>query len=425
MANEKYLKRLFQAYYKENQAEIPLINNFDQREFGFILWEKQIMTRHIGFNSPKNLRNYFITNTPKHAYSSGSLYINPENQNMQNKGYHGCDLIFDIDVDHFYTPCKEDHDVWYCKECGENGKGMVEKCPKCGKLKLKKLSWICDSCLDTAKNEIIKLIYDFLIPDFNINIQQMRIAFSGHRGYHLKIEDDNIRALSSDHRREIVDFITGENISFEILGFQEKGGNIFGFSKDTIGWPRKLINRIEDILLKSNLEIESLLSDKKKFNLNQNLIENFINFKESFHNMIRNDNNNWTLVGFSLNAWYNFFSALIEDIGIEIDIPVSVDIHRLIRYPGTLHGQTGFKVQEINPDELELFNPLDETNEKMDPIIFRSEKGTNQTIEIIETFVPITKIKGESWGPYKQEEIIEVPHHIAVFLLCKGVAKLV
>ena len=46
-----------------------------------------------------------------------------------------------------------------------------------------------------------------------------------------------------------------------------------------------------------------------------------------------------------------------------------------------------------------------------------------QKIEIIEHFVPPTKISGETYGSFKNGEIIEVPNHIAVFLLCKGVAK--
>ena len=92
---------------------------------------------------------------------------------------------------------------------------------------MKKLNWICEECLNVAKKEIIKLIYDFLIPDFNIDIEKMKIAFSGHRGYHLKIEDNDLRTLSSDERREIIDYITGEGISYEIL---ENGSVYWYFS---------------------------------------------------------------------------------------------------------------------------------------------------------------------------------------------------
>lgn len=426
MANYKYLKRLFQAYYKEKQSEIPAINLFKQREFGFIPWEKQIMIRHIGFNSLTNLKEYLVNNTPKHAYTSGSLYDHPENQDMEGKGYQGCDLIFDIDVDHFYTPCKEDHDIWYCKDCNKSGKGMPEKCPGCGKQKLKTLNWICKDCLNIAKNHIIKLIYDFLIPDFKIDIEQMKITFSGHRGYHLKIENEKVRTLTSDDRREIVNYITGENISFEILGLQEKGGIIFGFSRETIGWPQKIINKIEEILRKPEAEIENLLSNKRKFNFSPNLIKSFLNYKDDFLKIIMTGKrNNWTIEGFGLTTWHKFLKMIVNDIGIEVDVPVTVDIHRLIRYPGSLHGKTGFKVQEIYPDELDDFNALDEGVKKLDPIVFKSKKQITQELEIIENEVPATTIKGDTYGPYKKGDIIHLPHHFAVFLLCKGVAKII
>ena len=153
-------------------------------------------------------------------------------------------------------------------------------------------------------------------------------------------------------------------------------------------------------------------------------IENFLNYKDDFLNTITNYNkNNWTLFGFNLNDWNKFLVPIVNEIGIEVDTPVAVDIHRLIRYPGSLHGKTGFKVQELLPDEIEAFDPLDEPNEKLDPIVFMSEKAITQKIEILEPEVPPTIIKGETFGPYKKGEKIEVPHYILVFLLCKGVAK--
>jgi len=427
MKDLEYLKRLFKAYYKENPSEISVVNDFDHREFGFIPWDtKVMMNRHMSFTNIDSLVKFLINNGPKHVYSSGALYIQPENQEMKNKEYYGCDFLIDIDVDHFYTPCKDDHDIWYCKECGNNGRGMPEKCPDCGKSKFKTLNWICKECLNVAKNEIIKLIYDFLLPDFGISIKDIKIAFSGHRGYHLKIENEKLRTLSSDERREIVDYITGENISFENFGLRRIGENIFGFSRETLGWPQKILRKIEEILRKPNLEIETLLSDKKRFNFSGKKIENFLNYKDDFLNTIKNyQRNNWTLFGFNLNDWNKFLVPIVEEIGIEVDTPVTIDIHRLIRYPGSLHGQTGFKVQELLPDEIEVFSPLDEPNEKLDPIVFKSEKSILKKIEIVEPEVPITKIKGNNYGPYTQGEIIEVPHHIAVFLLCKGVAKTV
>ena len=420
MTSNTYLRRLFQAYYREKNSSLPIVNSFEQREFGFIPWDKQIMIRHMAFNKIEDLTKNLIQNGPRHVYSSGSLYLQPDNSDMNKKQYQGCDLIIDIDVDHFYTPCKDDHDQWYCKECGESGKGMPNKCPKCKKMKFKTLNWICDKCLTIAKEEIIKLVYDFLIPDFGIKESEIKIAFSGHRGYHLKVENETIRVLSSEARRELVDYVTGENISFEILGLREIGYNIYGLLKSNIGWSQKIVVKIENILINySKIELEHLLL---RFGLRRNFIKSFLNSKNEFLETISKNRNLWIIPNFGMATWKTFLYGIVQEIGAEIDEPVTIDIHRLIRYPGSLHGATGFKVQEIELNELDNFNPLNEYEEKLDPIIFKSK--IFQKIEIIEPFVPPTTISGDIYGPYKKGETLEVPHHIAVFFLCKNVAKI-
>ena len=429
MSDFTYLKRLFQAYYQEKQSEFPKVSSFNLREFGLIPWEKKVyMKRHMSFDNQDVLRSYLINEAPRHLYSSGSLYLKPDAPNMNKKEYQGCDFIIDIDVDHFYTPCKDQHDLWICKDCGAEGTGMPKICPnkKCGGSKFTKVSWVCDHCLDVAKNEITKLVFNFLIPDFGIDEKSFKIAFSGHRGYHLKVEKEEIRKLSSDERREIVDYLTGENLSFEILGLNKKSDTIYGLLKENIGWSQKIMNKIEEILQKPEKELEIMLQDKNSFGFNSNIVESFLNYKDDFLELIsKGERSVWAIEGFGLTNWKKLLREVVKLIGLELDEPVSIDIHRLIRYPGSLHGKTGFKVQEIELNELDDFNPLDESNEKLDPIVFKSKKNLTYKLEIMENKLPITTIKGESFGPYIKGEKIEVPHHFAVFLLCKEVAKMI
>ncbi|MFX1390548.1 MAG: DNA primase small subunit domain-containing protein [Promethearchaeota archaeon] len=425
MSNITYLKRLFKAYYKEKGVDLPIVNQFKKREFGFIPWDKQIiMKRHMSFNDPDNFKKYLLIEAPRHIYSSGSLYLQPDNSEMEKKDYQGCDLIFDIDVDHFYTPCKDKHDIWYCMECGNSGNGMQKKCPKCNKLKIKSLTWICDDCLKVAKKELMKLIYNFLIPDFGIPIEEMKIAFSGHRGYHLKIEEEGIRSLTGEERREIASYVSGNDISLDLLGLRKIGGIMYGLNRENIGWSQKIVNKIDDILTKnSNDHIKIIL---KNFGITSNAIKSFINFKTDFLQTLSQDKYNfWNIEGFGLQTWTTFLMGIINEIGAEIDEPVTIDTHRLIRYPGSLHGKTGFKVQELYPDQLDDFTPLNELNKNLDPIVFESKNKITQKIEITEQKIPITKIKGASFGPYDKGEKVEVPHHIAIFFLCKGIAKII
>jgi DNA primase small subunit len=420
MNNHKFLQRMFKAYYKEKKKSIPPVSSITHREFGFIPWNKQIMIRHMGFKDSEEVKNYLIKMAPRHAYSSGSLYLMPDNTKMNRKEYQGCDLIVDIDVDHFYTPCKEDHDIWYCNGCQSSGKGMISECPKCGSLQFSTLNWICEECLETAKNEIIKLIDDFLVLDFNIDLEEIKIAFSGHRGYHLKIENQKIRTLNSHERREIADYLTGNNISFEILGLQKTGSNIYGLIGKNLDWSHKIIRKIEELLKTSSDEqIKELML---RWNFNKNVVKSFINSRKDFLYTITHESHNlWNIEGFGMKNWKKLLRGIVRQIGVEIDEPVTIDIHRLIRYPGSLHGKTGFKVQELSLDQLNDFKPLDENKEQLNPIVFESKRNM-QKIKITEREVPQTKILGDQYGPYLKDEIIEVPNHVGVFLLCKEVA---
>lgn len=417
MNEHSYLKRLFQAYYKENMSSIPLIKSYNQREFAFVPWDIEIMNRHISFKDRSELLNALGNYAPKHMYSSGTLYHQPEVPSMDKKGYIGCDLLIDIDVDHFYTPCKENHDIWFCKDCKKPQNGMPpRKCPKCGNSSIQTLSWICEECLNAAKIEILKLIWDFLIPDFDITEEDINIAFSGHRGYHLKIENEKIRSLSSSERRELVDYLTGDNISFVRLGLDYLDSDL-RLLRNNFGWTQKILNKIEKMFNNYPNDVLIEILKNSKYGLKRDNIEYLLNNKENILNAFRN------LKKFGEKTWYKFLEGIIDDIGAKIDKPVTIDVHRLIRYPGSLHGKTGFKVQELTINQLNDFNPLDEKKEKLDPVYFARKKDVNIELKVSEPFIPQTKIKGEKFGPYSQDSIINVPLHIGVFLLCREVVK--
>ncbi|MFX1238628.1 MAG: DNA primase small subunit domain-containing protein [Promethearchaeota archaeon] len=422
MSEQKYLKRLFQEYYRQKGKKLSQVNRFKNREFGVIPWDRQIMMRHMGFDSIDKFSKFLVQEGPRHVYSSGTLYEQPDRSEMDRKQYLGCDFIIDIDVDHFYTPCKDDHDLWRCKACGKHGKGLPGKKCACGGVKFETFSWICENCLEIAKKSIISLVDNFLMPDFGVEESDLKIAFSGHRGYHIKIENDKFRMLTSESRREIADYLEGNNLSLDELGFKKKKGIFYGLRKENVGWSKKIINKLEEFLRNQIPELEQSL---KKFGLNENLIRGFIESQADLLEIISSDNirNIWHIQGFGYATWIRFLKALIEEVGVEIDEPVSIDVHRLIRYPDSLHGKSGFKVQELTIDELENFNPLNEANDCLDPIVFKSDTET-QRLEIVEEIVPLTKMKGFNYGPYSQGEIIEVPNHVAIFLLCKEVAKL-
>ena len=217
-----------------------------------------------------------------------------------------------------------------------------------------------------------------------------------------------------------MDYLTGENINFELLGLRTRSGIVYGISQENLGWAKKLNNEMKSLLSKSNIEIEHFLLN---LGFKKNRINSFLNQKDNFLERFKNTElNDWSIEGFDIDKWKVFLKGIAERVGANIDEPVSIDIHRLIRYPGTLHGKTGFKVQELSIEELEDFKPLDTADKSRDPIVF-DQKGIDINLKIMEEFVPLTKIKGVNYGPYNKGEKICVPKCIAIYLLCKGVAE--
>jgi DNA primase small subunit len=97
--------------------------------------------------------------------------------------------------------------------------------------------------------------------------------------------------------------------------------------------------------------------------------------------------------------------------GIEIDTPVTVDIHRLIRVPGGLHGGTGFLVKKIGQGDLDKFDPFSDAQ------VFAGRK------EVYVTDPPIFRM-GDTIYEDLQNQERELPMNVAIFLLCKGRAQL-
>lgn len=94
----------------------------------------------------------------------------------------------------------------------------------------------------------------------------------------------------------------------------------------------------------------------------------------------------------------------------ETDEPVTADVRRLIRCPGSLHGGSGLRVTPLSISGLEEFNPLE------DAVVFGDEPVF---LEISKPFS--TQMKGNSYSLKEGTE--ELPSCVAVFLMARGVAE--
>jgi DNA primase small subunit len=402
-----FLIRQFVTYYKEHGDQILPPTRFHQREFAFFWFSKHGTLRHIGFVDVKELIKFTENEGPAHVFYSAASYDIPDAPQMPLKGWQGADLIFDIDADHLDVLCHQRHDWWSCTECNYKEKGLKpEACPKCNSHKLSEFRWMCEECLNAAKGEAIKIIENFLIPDFGITKKEIAIVFSGHRGYHIHCFSDMVRELGSTERREIVDYIQGTGLDLEMHGFRKDAHrNIRGPDSQMPGWESKLAQELLR-LFQSPDEIQHIprltTSQKQILHSHANTIVDAMN---------RTPARYITPKGVGLAAWRSISKYVITKLRAQIDEPVTTDIHRLIRLPGSLHGKTGFLVKRLETANLDKFDP------------FRDAQVFQGTTKVIVHEVPAFRI-GDVEYPAMNEITKELPLSVAVFLMCKGAADL-
>ncbi|MDH5690956.1 MAG: DNA primase small subunit PriS [Candidatus Bathyarchaeota archaeon] len=366
------------------------------------------MLRHKGFRNVDALRSFLTTVVPSDVYYSSAYYERPE-EDMRGKGWLGADLIFDIDADHIPTPCGKVHDTWVCSNCGAVGRGLSpKKCPKCGEQKFNEKTWPCEVCLESAKVEAIKLI-DVLTKDFGFSSEELKVGFSGHRGYHVHVESEEVRALDSMARKEIVDYVLGLGLEAEFHGLGEKGVKrsrvLSGPELDDLGWSGRIARGTYDLLLTASPE------ELEKIGLKKGVVDTITQHKDTLLGSWK-EKGPWGIIkGIGTESWRKIAQYGVEKQSVKIDTVVTTDIHRLIRLANTLHGKTGLKKIEVPITAVEHFDPLKSA------VTFK--KGT---VTVLVSDAPQFRLGDETYGPYKEQKI-ELPTAAALMLLCKGAAQ--
>jgi DNA primase small subunit len=388
--NEGFVKKMFKKYYAEWEGEPP--KDFNRREFAFVISRKGEMIRHKAFEEWGEVREFLRKNSPLHVYYSSAYYAQPSASDMDAKEWMGADLIFDIDVDHIYTPCKERHDRWTCLDCNTSGRGMPpEACPKCSSKRVEVKTWFCEGCLEVAKEETTKLVEDFLIQDFNFSPREISIVFSGRRGFHVHVESDVVKELDQRARREIVDYVRGTG-----LVVQNGKRRVLAPPLNAGGWPGRLAKGVYELLNAG--DIEGLLNLRRGSKVEEVLKAIVKGLEES--------RDYWPLEGLARKIWFKAVEKVIVRKRCEVDERVTTDIKRLIRMPGTLHGGTGLIAAKVHLKDLESFDPY------VHAVAF--VKGE---IKVKVLNMPEITFLNQTWGPYN-DEVVELPIGLAVYLIC-------
>ncbi len=365
-------------------------------------------TRHIGLGSHEELVQTLVDSPPQGAYHSTAFYSVPVAKIMEEKGWLGAELVFDIDADHLRSPCVAEHDAWFCKErdCGAIGHGEPpQTCPSCGSSSLAVRKWLCDRCLGEAKSQTIRLYDKFLVEDLGIDPATIVLNYSGHRGYHVRVNSEEVNRLDSTARIELVHFFKGTGIDSEKLVRHVREAIVIPTRQES-GWA----GRVAEALLHFIANIDAYEGNERWVSIlkEKRAREELLAGLGREPPILRGD-----IKGLGVKSWREIVARAVEQNGIKIEEPVTHDVHRIIRLIGSLNGKTGFLVKRLSREEIDVFDPF------VDSVVMSGELRVR--VRSMPLPVPRFKIGGEIYGPYNDEHV-DLPMGAAVFLLCKGVA---
>jgi DNA primase small subunit len=373
MDSETRMKEIFREYYSNLRYEIPDL--LGSREIGFIPFSGT-MIRHRSLRGREDLSKFLINTVPRHMYYSLAYYDHPTKRSMQDKGWKGAELIFDLDADHLAGASTMTY----------------------------------EQILNEVKNHTIRLIFTFLVGMLGISEDSIKLYFSGGRGYHVHVQDDGIYPLDSNSRREISNLVRGEGISLSsLLNVHDT------FMREPSGWFSLIDNDVVNFYEGIRRKTPASISQLKEFLKREDQVTKYLSSLEKFARMEGNTARRvdifptpgirkYAAMGpKDLEICENIAKETINRTKCEIDEPVTTDVHRLIRFPGSLHGKTGLAVTRIQLNDLEKFNPLDSA-------IPEAFIGKQDKIRINRP-MSIT-MKGER---YSLSGEMEVPRFVALF----------
>lgn len=367
------LRQAFREFYFRNGSYVETPDRIDEREFGYMHFNSG-MVRHLAFRNIGELQVLLLKEIPSDVYCSSAYYASPTAP-MQEKGFRGSDLIFDIDIKQLHLQCMREHEAWLCNSCGNV---MPEKagCGRCSSTKVESVSLPCDNCVGAGKKEVKKLL-KILADDLGVTEKEVKTYFSGNNGFHIHIYSKDLEQLDAVARNEIADYVTGRHLLPEAFGISRNKNSlkrVLGSfpDPDDFGWRGRVA--------------KELIGDGKE---------------------------KTKVVASVLKKDYAQFRADLESIareaGAMIDPNVTKDAHRIFRLQGTLNSKSG--LTKAPCVDLESFDPF------TDACLLGDAETTVHV-----TWAPKFVLRNNSFGPYRDQDV-RLPTYAAVYLICKGLAE--
>jgi DNA primase small subunit len=376
----EYLRGRFGDYYRSASLSPPPAAA--AREWGHIPFTGggTTMVRHQSLLELGDLDAFLANDAPRHVYFSAARYDEPSTRGMDEKGWQGADLVFDLDADHLPS----------IDPAATSYGGMLRAC----------------------KGALENLL-DILDRDFGF---ETRVVFSGSRGYHVHVRDPSVRDLGARARREVVDYVRGTDLDVEglVTTTTERGATRRVLRTDG-GWGRRVHERLVALAadLRSMDDDDALARLQSHDGIGEGRAETLLTAFRQNPDAVERGN---------LEAGGPGVRVLVERLAERVvaassspvDEPVTTDVNRLIRLPGSLHGGTGLAVRRLDRDEVAAFDPL------VDAVPERFA-GQEVRVEVTEPSEAPVGVGGGSFTPTPGEHLVREP--VGVFLMARDRAR--
>lgn len=284
---------VLREFYSRTELKI---SSLQRREFCF-----DKTNRHHAFNSLDDLKEYLDEKPPKVFYHSLARYFDPSRREpfatkkidpdthktwvMEDKGFESIDIGFDIDYDHLPNITSY-----------RNG---------------------LEQASDNAKR-----LHRFLTKDLGISPEVISIRFSGNRGFHMVIDDEDLITMGVEERTNIENFVRGDEV--HLSGFMDVSN-----SKKVWTNPRG--------------QYEYRLYPKGVPGWGGNFTDTFIDMVEEYHEERLSDEDrldllrSWIPIKQSVNHSMFKRPKFVSDVKEQIKEPTLLQIHNFLLNQHVLH----------------------------------------------------------------------------------------
>jgi len=310
----RLVRSLLKDYYEKH--ELPEVDRLDRREFAFGLSSPKPNIRHKSFDNLSQLMDFVRKNVPLSIHYSLAIYEAPWEQLTEKKGLMEREVALDIDV---------------------NPQGFKSY----------------SELISYAKEKVLELI-DILRHDLGIN--KIEIWFSGSRGFHIYLKEEDLWSLSREELLEIYLYLSLdlpskerflENLLRKKALLHRRSSEPPVFTSRELGFFKKLINYIIT-------HYSAYLGLKESKPKSRAYFRRLLEILES---------EPLEAIKYIKKLYITtFFEEVFSELQIPLDRQLLMDTSHLIRYPGSLNHKLCLLKVRVREDRLDDFNPLEDAN---------------------------------------------------------------